>query len=69
MHLKNGDGVELKLGPDEYVAGEVVETNFPDIFSAGWTILCLITEGGHPRFGQVAPFAANEITYMEEVSA
>lgn len=53
------------LGADEYAKGEVVDADFPDIFSEGWTILALVTEGGHPRYGQVAPFGASEITLKE----
>lgn len=68
MYLKNGDAVTLRLSRDEYVEGEVVETNYPDVFSVGWTILCMISEGGHPRYGQVAPFAASEVSYKEEVN-
>lgn len=65
MHLKTGDRVELWLGEDEYAKGEVVDADFPDIFSEGWTILALVTEGGHPRYGQVAPFSANEVHFQE----
>lgn len=48
MQLTKGDPVELRLGPDEYVSGEVVDTDYTDIFSDGWTILALVSEGGHP---------------------
>lgn len=55
------------LDRDQYVEGEVVDAHFPsvfsegDVFSEGWTILALITESGHPRYGQVAPFGASEV--------
>lgn len=65
MHLKAGDRVELRLDEDEYVEGKVVDADFPDIFSEGWTILALVTEGGHSRYGQAAPFGASEVTFKE----
>lgn len=62
MNLKVGDEVLLRLGPDELIAGEVVETDVPDIFSEGWTVNAVITEGGHPKFGQVGVFSVSEVS-------
>ena len=42
--------------------GEVVDTDFPDVFSEGWTVRALITEGGHPKFGQVHVFRTDEVS-------
>lgn len=65
MHLKEGSPVELRLGEDEYVQGEVVSTDIPDMFSDGWSILAIISEGGHPQFGQLGIFGAREVTFTE----
>lgn len=68
MQLTKGDPVELRLGPDEYVSGEVVDTDYTDIFSDGWTILALVSEGGHPHYGQVGAFGASDVTYAKELA-
>lgn len=69
MHLQKGDRVELRLGSDEYVDGEVVEVQTPGIFSDSWAVFASISEGGHPHFGQIGVFAAEDVSYMEEVTA
>lgn len=53
MPYTEGDEVLVQLSRNELVVGEVVETDFPDVFSQNWTTTVLITEGGHPRYGQV----------------
>lgn len=62
MPYIEGDEVLVQLSRNELVVGEVVETDFPDVFSEGWKILVLITEGGHPRYGQVSLHPVNEVS-------
>lgn len=62
MPYAEGDEVLVQLSRNELVVGEVVETDFPDVFSEGWSVLILITEGGHPKFGQVSLHHVNEVS-------
>lgn len=69
MQLNPGDPVELRVATNEYVSGEVVESDLPDVFGAGWTISAVITEGGHPRFGQVGAFSPDEVVPRRKENA
>lgn len=62
MPYTEGDEVLVRLSRNELVVGEVVETDFPDVFSEGWKLLVLITEGGHPDYGRVRLFHVNEVS-------
>ena len=62
MPYTEGDEVLVQLSRNELVVGEVVETDFPDVFSEGWKLLVLITEGGHPDCGRVRLFHVNEVS-------
>lgn len=68
MKLDEGDNVTLRLEHDVRVSGEVVDINYPDMFSEGWTVLALITEGGHPNYGQVQAFPASHVSKQEVVT-
>lgn len=60
MAFKKEDKVRLTLSKNEVVSGEIVD---PDagFFAEPWTITALITEGGHPRYGQVGAFSESEV--------
>lgn len=63
--IQPGDEVNLSLSNNERVVGVVEGVDFPDVFSEGWSILALITEGGHPWFGQVRVFSMSEVSLSE----
>lgn len=56
-----GDPVYLAVAANEFVEGEVVNTDLPDVFGVGLTMTAVITEGGHPRFGKVGAFRPAEV--------
>lgn len=62
MPYAEGDEVLVQLSRNELVVGEVIETDFPDVFSQNWTTTVLITEGGHPDYGRVRLFHVNEVS-------
>ena len=62
MQYKTGDQVWIHLSHNELVVGEVVDPDFPDPFQEGWRITALVTEGGHPNYGQVKLFSLSEIS-------
>ena len=62
MQYKTGDEVWIHLSRNELVVGEVVDPDFPDLFQEGWRITALVTEGGHPNYGQVKLFSLSQIS-------